>query len=82
MTDKDEVARRGQTVETLYRIHWRIASTGATGHSTGTFSSEIAEIWIKSLNADKANKALGMTHWLEPAAADEPNGVERGPVVK
>lgn len=75
MTDK-------ATIETLYRIHWRIASTGATGQSTGLYALDIAEMWVKSLNADKDNRALGLVHWLEPAAADEPNGVERGPVAR
>lgn len=72
MTDKE-------AFETLFYIHFRNASTGETGHHTGTYALDIGEIWVKSLNADVANKAKGLTHWLEPAGADEPNGVERGP---
>lgn len=67
---------------TLYRIHWHSSITGATGHHRGTYALDIGEIWVKSLNADEANKAKGLTHWLEPAAAEEPNGVERGPVAQ
>lgn len=63
--------------ETLFYIHYHNALTGATGHHTGLYALDIGEIWVASLNADVANKAKGLTHWLEPAAADEPNGVER-----
>lgn len=55
----------------LYRIHWRNTRTGETSYGSTTFSLEIAEIWVKSLNADKDNKALGLFHWLEPAGYDE-----------
>lgn len=75
MTDKE-------TIETLYRIHWRTGSTGPVSQSTGLYALDIAEMWVKSLNADKDNRALGLVYWLEPATADEPNGVERGPVAQ
>lgn len=80
MTQDDEVARRGQTTP-LFRIHWRTGSTGPVSQSTGLYAHDIAEMWVLSLNADKDNRALGLVYWAEPAA-DEPNGVERGPVVR
>lgn len=54
----------------LYRIHWRVNSTGETGHSTGLFERELAELWVKSLNADKDNRALTLVHWMVEEAPE------------
>ena len=64
--------------ETLYRICWRVGSSEEVGRSPGTFSLEIAELWVSSLNADQDNRRLGLVHWLEEDTKGKAPGGGKG----
>ena len=46
----------------IYRIHWRVFKTGATGNGTRGFPKDEAQSYADALNRDHA---AFLTHWVE-----------------
>ena len=57
--------RQDAQTETMYRIYWRSEQSDGERHSSSTFSLEIAELWVNSLNTDEDNRRVGLYHWME-----------------
>jgi hypothetical protein len=50
----------------LFYVCWRVRATGVKGRSIEPSVREIADAWVKAMNA----KYRGMDHWLEEAEDD------------
>lgn len=59
-----------------FRIFWRVGSTGETIRSNDTFEREMAEMWVKSLNANEDNIRLGLVYWAEEESTHTSDSAE------
>ena len=56
-----------ETIEPLFRIHWRNEATRKSGQFTGMYSEDEANTRIAAFNREPSNVKQGLTYWKERA---------------